>query len=151
MISMIKTQYLVQNVDNDFLVYLVVPEGCEHKVHLNEDAAKGKKPTHQWDNRRCKVPLPLRNRSWNSLYSAGIVRSPTPVSPNHRTQKHQGKRDESPKDKHDNHCTEWYSCQWPVEDSNCIQCKANCKMQERKEGCCKDHRLYPVFTCHGIK
>ena len=29
------------------VVHLVVPEGCEDEVHLNEDAAKGQQTTHK--------------------------------------------------------------------------------------------------------
>lgn len=29
------------------VVHLVVPEGSEYEVHLNEDAAEGEKSTHQ--------------------------------------------------------------------------------------------------------
>jgi hypothetical protein len=28
-------------------LYLIVPEGSEYEVHLNEDAAEGEKSTHQ--------------------------------------------------------------------------------------------------------
>nr|GMD75750.1 hypothetical protein Iba_chr13bCG3690 [Ipomoea batatas] len=33
--------------------YLVIPEGSEHKIHLNENASKRKETTHERNNRWC--------------------------------------------------------------------------------------------------
>lgn len=86
-------------------IYLIIPEGCEDKIHLNENTPKRKQSSHERDYRWCEIPFLLWNWTRNGLYAAGIVWSTTPVSSNYSTKKCQGEGDESPNDKNNYHCT----------------------------------------------
>ena len=62
---------------------LVVPEGSENEVHLDEDGPKGQQAAHEGNHSGPQVPLPLRDGGGYPLNSAGIVRQPVPVATYH--------------------------------------------------------------------
>jgi hypothetical protein len=68
--------------------YLVVPEGGEDEVHLDEDGAKGQQAAHEGDHPRLQVPVLDGDGRGDALHTAGVVRQPIPVAPHHllRTQ-----------------------------------------------------------------
>lgn len=63
--------------------HLVVPEGGEDEVHLDEDGAKGQQAAHERDDAGAQVPLALGDGRRYPLHPARIVRQPVPVAPYH--------------------------------------------------------------------
>lgn len=61
------------------VVDLVLPEGGEHKVHLNEDGPKGEDPPEEDDHQGVRVPLFLRDLPGDGVHPAGEIWLPTPV------------------------------------------------------------------------
>lgn len=89
--------------------YLVIPEWCENKIHLNEDAAKWQQSSHKRHHGWGEIPFFLGDWTRNGLYTTGIIGSTTPVPTNNSAKKCQRERDESPNDKNNNHRAKWNS------------------------------------------
>jgi len=66
-------------ITGEELKYLVVPEGGEDEVHLNENTAKGKKPTQECHRPRSQIPLFLRNGTGNGFHTTWVVWNSTPI------------------------------------------------------------------------
>ena len=63
--------------------HLVVPEGGEDEIHLDEDRAEGQQAAHERNDAGAQVPLALRDGRRYPLHSARIVWQPVPVAPYH--------------------------------------------------------------------
>ncbi len=56
------------------LLHLIVPEGSEDEVHLDEDAAEGQQAAHEADHPRLQVELRgNRRRRW--LHATDVTRN----------------------------------------------------------------------------
>jgi hypothetical protein len=82
--------------------HLVVPEGGEDEVHLDEDAPEGQQPAHDRNHGGREVPLLLGDGPRDGLHPARVIWNPAPVAAHHGAQERKGERDERP-DEEDNH------------------------------------------------
>ncbi len=61
--------------------HLVVPEGGEDEVHLDEDGTEGQQAPHERNYRRPQVPLLVGDGRWDALDPAWVVRPASACMP----------------------------------------------------------------------
>ena len=55
------------------VIHLVVPDGGEDEVRLDEDGAEGEQPAHDGDDGGVQIPLLLRDGARDGLHAARVV------------------------------------------------------------------------------
>mmetsp|Transcript_25720 Transcript_25720/g.41104 ORF Transcript_25720/g.41104 Transcript_25720/m.41104 type:complete len:244 (-) Transcript_25720:1218-1949(-) len=103
------------------VVHLVVPDGGEDEVCLDEDGAEGQQAAHDGDHDGTKVPLPLGNRAGNGLDPARVIRNPVPVPADDSAEQHERERDKRPHEEHHHHGAERNGGEGVVADGNGVE------------------------------
>ena len=82
------------------IIKLIVPEGGEYEIHLNENRTKRQNARSSNNHPRVSIPRPQRNRSRHAVHPAREITLSCPVPTEHRAHDGEGEGDEEPDGKH---------------------------------------------------
>mmetsp|Transcript_12281 Transcript_12281/g.30008 ORF Transcript_12281/g.30008 Transcript_12281/m.30008 type:complete len:433 (-) Transcript_12281:995-2293(-) len=131
------------------VVDLVVPEGREDEVHLDEDGAKGQQPARRCDDRGPQVPLAVGHGRRDALHPAGPVGRRVPVAADDRADEAQREGDEGPQQDDGHDVAKGHGGQRLVADGDGVKDKRDAKAQAREEARGEQHGADPGAAVVG--